>query len=196
LAAKCIIGLDLAGLCKNPSGIAVLTEKTVQASLVYTNSEILEVIDKCKPVLVAIDAPLSGPKSGYSRTADRQMLHCGYRVFPPNFMHMRQLTLRAVQLNRQITEKEYRTIEVHPTSSRKALQILPPKDWINIQQAFRQMGLKGDLETRTLVSHELDAVTAALTARLYLENQTEQIGEQQEGYIIVPKKGDWRKLKI
>jgi len=52
------------------------------------------------------------------------------------------------------------------------------------------------LEKRKLSTHELDAVTAALTARLYLENQTEQIGEKQEGYIIVPKKGDWRKLTI
>ena len=112
MAAKCIIGLDLAGLSKNPSGIAVLTGQTVQANLVYNDSEILELLERCKPVLVAIDAPLSEPKSGYSRAADRQMLRRGYKVFPPNFMHMRQLTLRAVQLNRQITQKAYQTLVV------------------------------------------------------------------------------------
>ena len=100
LAAECIIGLDLAGLVKNPSGVAVLTEKNVQASLVHSDSEILEIIEEHKPVLVAIDAPLNEPKR-FLRTVDRQMLRCGYKVFPPNFMHMRQLTLRAVHLNRQ-----------------------------------------------------------------------------------------------
>ena len=196
MGVECIIGLDLAGLSKNPSGIAILIGQTVLASLVYSDQEILETLDCFDPILLAIDAPLSEPKSGYSRTADRQMIQKGYRVFPPNFMHMRQLTLRAVHLNRQINQKSYKTIEVHPTSSRKALQILPAKEWPIIQCILKQIGLKGDLEKRTLVSHELDAVTAALTARLYLQNQTEQIGDQQEGYITVPKKRDWGNLKI
>ena len=196
LTAKSIIGLDLAALTKNPSGIAVLTEKAVEAKLVYSDSEILHTIERHKPDLIAIDAPLCEPKRGYSRASDRQMIRKGYKVFPPYFMQMCQLTSRATQLNKQVTKKGYLTIEVHPTSSRKALQILPPKDWNMIQQVFRQIGFKGDFETRILSSHQLDAITAALTARLYLENQTEQIGQEQEGYIIVPKKGDWRKLKV
>lgn len=196
MAARCIIGLDLAGVSKNPSGIATLKDKEVQASLVYNDNEILEVIEKSQPVIIAIDAPLSLPKSGFSRSADRQMIHHGYRVLPPNFMHMRELTQRAVELNRQITQKGYRTIEVHPTSSRKALQIVPPKEWSTVQEALRQIGLEGDLKARVLATHELDAVTAALTAGLYLKNRTEQIGDEQEGYIIVPKKTCWRTLKI
>jgi predicted nuclease with RNAse H fold len=192
----CIIGLDLAGLSKNPSGIAYLKQRVVQTKLVYTDEQIREIIEDNKPNLIAIDAPLSIPKSGFSRTADRQMIKHGYRVLPPNFPHMQELTQRAVNLNKLLTEKTYRTIEVHPTSTRKALQILPSKDWRAIQESLKQIGLKGNLQTQTLSNHELDAITAALTAVLYLKKQTEQIGEKEEGYIIVPKKIDWRTLKL
>lgn len=44
-------------------------------------------------------------------------------------------------------------LEVHPTSTRKALEI-PSKDWKIIQTIFFQMGLKGDLEKRTLTTHD------------------------------------------
>jgi len=195
LAAQCIIGLDLAGLDKNPSGIAAIKNADVQAKLVFLDGEILDFLEKNNPIIVAIDAPLSEPKKGYSRNTEREMLKQGYKVFPPFFMHMRQLTLRAIELNKKI-QKTYKTIEVHPTSSRKALQILPPKEWPTIQQTFIEIGLKGELQTRSFASHELDAITAALTAKLYLEKQTEQIGDEQEGYRIVPKREHWSQIKI
>jgi len=39
-------------------------------------------------------------------------------------------------------------------------------------------------------------VTAALTAHLYMQNQTVALGDEEEGYIVIPKKQDWRTLKI
>ena len=51
------------------------------------------------------------------------------------------------------------------------------------------------LETRPLATHEIDAVTAAaLTAVLHLKSQTERVGDEEKGYIMVPKKRDWRTL--
>ncbi len=196
LDTYCLIGLDLSGISKNPSGLAILQQKNIQTKLIKSDQEIIAEIEEKKPILIAIDAPLSFPKIGFSRNSDREMIRQGYRVLPPNFSHMKELTKRAVNLNKLLIEKEYKTIEVHPTSSRKALQILPPKEWPTIQYTLKQMGLKGNLETKKLSTHELDAITAALTARLYLKNETEQIGDKQEGYIIVPKKIDWRKLEI
>lgn len=190
-----IIGIDLSGISKNPTGIALLQDNQVKAELTYLDSEILEIIEKNQPIIVAIDAPLSFPLSKYTRKADRDMPRNGYRVFPPNFPHMRELTKRAVRLNSLIHEMKYRTIEVHPTSSRKALQ-MPPKEWSTIQEILKTLGLKGDLEERALVTHEIDAITAALTAKLHLKKQTELIGDEQEGHIIVPKKMDWRTLTL
>ena len=191
---KCTIGIDLAGLSRNPTGWALLKGNAVKTALVYTDSEILETIVKNHPVLIAIDAPLSLPKkTAFFRKADREMIRKGYRVFPPKLPAMKKLALRAIRLNRLIEEKRYKTIEVHPTSTRKALQ-MPLKDWKAIQEVLKTLGLKGELETRPLATHEIDAVTAALTAVLHLKSQTERLGGDEEGYIIVPKERDWRTL--
>jgi predicted nuclease with RNAse H fold len=191
---KCTIGIDLAGLSRNPTGWALLKGNAVKTALVYTDSEILETIVKNHPALIAIDAPLSLPKkTAFFRKADREMIRKGYRVFPLNLPAMKKLALRAIRLNRLIEEKRYKTIEVHPTSTRKALQ-MPLKDWKAIQEVLKTLGLKGELETRPLATHEIDAVTAALTAVLHLKSQTERLGGDEEGYIIVPKERDWRNL--
>ncbi|MCX8150911.1 MAG: DUF429 domain-containing protein [Candidatus Bathyarchaeota archaeon] len=190
-----LIGLDLAGKSKNPSGIAILEGRNLKARLVYTDTEILEVIEKNKPELIAIDAPLNTPLQGFSRKADRDMIKNGYRVLPPKLTFMNTLTSRAVKLNKRIKEKHYRTIEVHPTSSRKALQIAL-KDWKSIQETLKALGLQGELQTRRLITHELDAATAALTARLHIDNRTDIFGDEEEGYIVVPKKGNWRNLQV
>lgn len=193
LDGKCTIGIDLAGLSKNPTGFALLKGKTAKTSLMYTDKEILENIIRNAPSLTAIDAPLSLPNEGKAfRKADREMIKRGYRVFPPTLPAMKTLTLRATKLNRLIEENTYKTIEVHPTSSRKALQ-MPLKDWKTTQETLKKVGLKGEIETRQLATHEIDAVTAALTAMLHLKKQTEHIGDGK-ACIIVPKKRDWRTL--
>ena len=46
-----------------------------------------------------------------------------------------------------------------------------------------------------LTPHKIDAVTAALTTHLHLQGKTEKIGNQ-DSYIVVPIKTDWRKLQL
>jgi hypothetical protein len=195
LKPKVIIGIDLAGKAENPTGWALWKDKKVETSLIYTNNEILESITQSNPTIIAIDAPFSLPKKGILRKADREMITRGYHVFPPCLPAMKTLTSRAMKLNKLIAKKGYKTIEVHPTSTRKALN-MPSKDWEKIQTALETIGLEGALKVRALKSHEIDAATAALTAYLYMQNQTETIGDEEEGYMIVPKKQNWRTLKI
>jgi predicted nuclease with RNAse H fold len=195
LKVKVIIGIDLAGKPENPTGWAFWENKRVETRLLYRDNQILEAITQDKPEIIAIDAPFSLPKSGILRKADREMIKKGYRVFPPMLSAMRTLTMRAIKLNKLIAEKGFKIIEVHPTSTCKALSI-PPKDWGKIQTVLTQIGLEGDLKARTLTSHEIDAVIAALTACLYMRNQTEALGDKEEGCIIIPKKQDWRTLQI
>jgi hypothetical protein len=195
MSTEIIIGIDLAGKKENPTGIALLKNLRVATNIVYTNAEILEIITHKHPIVTAIDAPLSLPKKGSLRKADREMIKRGYKVFPPSLPAMMQLTLRGIEINKLITEKGYKTIEVHPTSTRKALN-MPLKDWEEIQKTFKKLGLKGDVQSRMLKNHEIDAVTSALTAFLYINCQTEAIGNTEEGYIIVPKKTDWRTIRL
>ena len=191
-----IIGIDLAGLAKNPTGWAFWKNKVISTCHLYEDQEILEHLTRFKPTLIAIDAPLSLPKKGTMRKADREMHRRGYPVFPPRFPAMEKLTLRAIEITRQIKRKGLDVIEVHPTSTRKALK-MPAKDWKKIQTIFIHMGLEGDLKTRALTPHEIDAVTAALTGHLYLQGKTELIGDKEEGYIVVPTESDWRRgLKL
>ena len=107
----------------------------------------------------------------------------------------RELTLRAAKLNRLVVRKGYKVIEVHQTSTRRAPN-MPLKDWRKIQTTLTGIGLRGDLRTHRLVSHEIDVVMAALTAYLYLRSQTESAGDEAEGYVVLPKKQYWRTLKV
>ena len=189
------IGIDLAGKSKNPTGQAIWENKEVKATLIYTDNEILEHVIHTRPKLIAIDAPLSLPKKGSLRKADKEMIRRGYRVFPPTLPSMKTLTLRAIKLNKLIAKKGYKAIEVHPTSTRKALN-MPSKDWEKIQTILKNIGLKGEIKTCVLTPHEIDAAVAALTAYLHMQGRTEALGDKEEGYIIIPKKQDWRTLQI
>jgi predicted nuclease with RNAse H fold len=167
LKAKTIIDIDLSGKPQNPTELAVWKNKMIKTTLLYVDDQILETIIQNKPNIIAIDAPFSLPKKGLLREADKEMIRGGYRVFPPSLPAMKKLTIRAMALNRLISEKEFRTIEVHPTSTCKAIG-MPKKDWGEIQTILMKMELKGDLKVCTLKSHEIDAVLAALKIRLRL----------------------------
>ncbi len=156
----------------------------------YADDDILFETLGAKPDLVAIDAPLTLPERGALREADREMQRRGYPVLPLLFPGMKELTLRAIRLTEALRREQVRVIEVHPASSRKALQ-MPLKDWRRIQEIFVEMGLGGDWEKRPLSTHELDAVTAVITAHLHVKEKTEGFGEQKEGFIMVPLPVHW-----
>ena len=59
------VGLDLAASPRRPSGLAILSgSREVTTLLVYTDDEILDEVEGGKPLVVAIDAPLSIPSKG------------------------------------------------------------------------------------------------------------------------------------
>jgi len=124
---KGIIGIDLAGKAENPTGWALMKNRTVKTILLYKDDEILRKTIENEPILIAIDAPFSLPERGLLRKAYREMTKGGYKVLPPGFPAMKRLTLRAIRLNKLMADKEYTTLEVHPTSTRKALG-MPSKD--------------------------------------------------------------------
>lgn len=188
-----IVGTDLAAISTNPTGWARWKGKRISACHLYQDREILEQSLSFQPKLVAIDAPLNFPEKKATRKAEREMCKKGYHVFPPRFRTMEKLTERAIKISKAIRRKGFDVIEVHPASTRKALN-MPTKDWKMIQTILVSAGLEGDLRTRTLTEHEIDAVTAALTGYLHLQQKTELIGDEEEGYIVVPKKSDWRNL--
>ena len=188
-----LIGIDLAGRPERPTGWALLKEKWVVVKELYSDHEILFETINAKPALVAIDAPLTLPEHGALRKTDCEMHRRGYPVLPPLFPAMKELTLRAIRLTEELKREQIKVIEVHPTSTRKALQ-MPLKDWRQIQKILVEIGLGGKWKKRLLSRHELDAITAAITAHLHIKGKTESIGEPKEGLIIVPLPMRWKKF--
>lgn len=185
------VGIDLAGSKENPTGWAFLRNKEVTTAQIYTDEEILQKTVKMRPSLTAIDAPLTLPKKGAMRKSDSEMHSRGYPVFPPLFPAMKKLTLRAIALTNKFRDEKVSVIEVHPTSARKALG-MPTKKWDQIQRILLEAGFTGDLEEKKLTRHEIDATTAAITASLHVKRKTESIGDEEEGYMVVPVKETWK----
>lgn len=163
-----IIGIDLAALPKNPTGICIVKGKNTELFTVHEDDEILAVIRKEKPQIVAIDAPLMNEVR--VREADRQLKK--YGAMPPTMPSMRQLVERAKQLVKKIN---YPVIEVFPTATAKILGVYS-KNW-------REMAEKLDIEAKS--KHELDAYLAAYTAYLYLHGKAKEVGEKEK--IVIPE---------
>jgi hypothetical protein len=176
------IGLDLAGLHSNPTGVASLVNRNFETSLVYSDEEIVELCLRRHPDLVAIDAPLSLPMSGNLRLADRLLIKRGLRVFPPTFAGMKKLTARGIRVAGELRGKGVKVIEIHPRTSGKILfGTSKRKAWLS------ELRKKRWTVGQNMSEHEADAVVAALTAWLHLRGKTEEIGTAEEGTIIIPR---------
>lgn len=174
-----IIGLDLAGVPKNPSGFARLSNSKFQTSLIYSDDEILEQCTRSDVKLVAIDAPLSLPQQGNLRRADALLIQRGFRVLPPTFGGMRSLTERGMRFASELRAKNLSVIEIHPRTSGMILFKTSDR-----QQWVAKLKGKGFHLRKNVSEHEIDAAIAALTGILYLQGKTEEVGTIEEGTII------------
>ena len=169
-----IVGIDLAALPKNPTGICIVRAKNTELFTLHEDDEILAVIRTEKPQIVAIDAPLMDEVR--VREADRQLKK--YGAMPPTMPSMRKLVERA----RQLVEKiNCSVIEVFPTATAKILGVYS-KNW-------REMAEKLRIKARN--KHELDAYLAAYTAYLYLHGRAREVGEKEK--IVIPKESQHHK---
>jgi hypothetical protein len=190
-----IVGVDLSGDPCNPTGWAMLHDGIFKVKTLYEDSEILFETVSAQPTLVAIDAPLTLPQKGFMRLADQEMRRRGYQVFPPSFKGMKMLTERAKRLVKKLEETKITVIEVHPLSTRRALR-MSLRNWKRIQEEFLKMGFSGDPQQTQLTPHEIDAMTAALTANLHLQGITESLGDADEGFKIIPVRKPWWKIRL
>jgi predicted nuclease with RNAse H fold len=102
-----VVGLDLAGVETRPSGFCILKEMRVETKLLYSDKDIIQKIEKLKPKIIAIDAPLSLPPGRKSieeknkihlRECDKELLKRGIKFFPITLGPMRKLTERGIKL--------------------------------------------------------------------------------------------------
>jgi predicted nuclease with RNAse H fold len=179
-------GIDLAALPKNMTGMAAYDGRRYFCQTARSDEEIWHFILGLKPSVVAIDAPLTLPRGRCCfddaccgtrkiRECDRALIRMGYRVFPPGFSFMKQLTLRGKALRERLESSGFKVIEAHPRTSKRILGI------------GRFEGANNE--------HESDACAAALTAFLYDRGECIEAGDD-EGIIVIPAgKGALKKIK-
>jgi len=167
-----IIGIDLAGKTKNPTGICLLNDNELKFKILNNDKQIIQTCLDFKPDVIAIDAPIMKGKPRI-RKADRIMKK--YRALPPSLPSMKKLTIRGSKLAEKLIVY-YKVIEVFPTATAKILGIYNK----NYKETAEKLGIK--IKNK----HELDAYLCCLTARLFLEKKAVKIGDK-EGKIIVPK---------
>jgi len=189
-----IVGLDLAGVETRPTGFCLLRPMTAQTFLVYTDTEILNVIQRCRPDIVAIDAPLSLPPDRKSieektpthlRECDKELLKRRIRFFPVTLGPMRKLTTRGIALRETLQAQGFQAIEVYPGGAQDILHIPRKQQGLaRLKDGLEKLGIKG--LTEDLSDHELDAVTCAYVGRLYLDGKACTYGTPEQT-IIMPE---------
>jgi predicted nuclease with RNAse H fold len=162
-----LCGIDLAGSEKRPTGVCILSEDPLFYTL-YSNEEILSLVNKKAPSLVAIDAPLSFYGEHF-RDGDRE-LRREFPILPLTFKGMQSLSRRGIALTSLLP---FPVIEVYPHASKKALGITAAEDLV--QYGFSNL---------PSTIHELDAAAAALTAQYYIQGKYKKYGKKD--VIIVP----------
>jgi predicted nuclease with RNAse H fold len=187
-----VVGVDLAGSSRRPTGLCVLRGMKAETCIALTNEEILESVDLAKPDLVTIDAPLSLPNGRgtihdrggeHFRDCDRELQRRGIRFFPITLGPMRMLTERGMALKAKIEMMGYGAVECFPGGAQDVWGIpRQHRDIAGLRGGLRRLGVKGLRDHTT--SDELDAVSAALVGRWFLLGRGEMLGG--EGGIMMP----------
>lgn len=187
-----VVGIDLAGSPKRPTGLCVLRNLIAETHVVFSDDDILDFVKEARPTLVPIDAPLSLPKgrrtvhdrSGeHLRECDRELLRRGIRFFPITLGPMRMLTERGLALKKRLAAMSYQAVECYPGAAQDLWEIpRQHKDRLGLLKGLRKLGLRGLKKSAT--SDELDAATAALVGRWSLLGQGLMLGG--ETGILIP----------
>ena len=191
-----VIGIDLAGSPKGDTGICTLEGDSITScTVVRTDEQIIHYVAKANPALIAIDAPLNlppGRKSIEDRTGehfrgcDRELLRRRIPFFPITLGPMRSLTERGIRMKRALTRCGYTVIETYPGAAQDIWNIARKQEGLlKLLRGLQRLGVKG--LHRKMSGDELDAVTAALVGRCFLDGEAEVLGSFTRGAIVIPR---------
>ena len=194
---RTVVGLDLAGSPKRPTGFCLLCGASVETRDLYADDEILAAVRDAAPALVAIDAPLSLPpgrtsiherNGAHYRACDLELRRRKIPFFPITLGPMRSLTERGIALRGKIEAMGVRVVEMYPGGAQDVWRVpRAGRDRQGLRRGLRKLGLTG--LRRGASDHELDAATGALVGRDLLAGRAEIYGNFEEGAIVMPAPG-------
>jgi len=178
-----VIGIDLTGSEKRPSGVATLYDGgRVVTTRLKTDEEIISYVDLQEPDLVSIDSPLSLPEDPTKiyRECELTLKRRGIGVYWCLLPSMEKLTRRGIALAQALREQGFSVIESYPGAAQDILGIPRKSKGVQVlAEGLAGYGVKGNLA----VSHdELDAITSAIVGQIYLSGEYEALG-----CLIIPK---------
>jgi uncharacterized protein YprB with RNaseH-like and TPR domain/predicted nuclease with RNAse H fold len=196
-----VIGIDLSASERRTTGWALMEGRKVESRLLKTDEEIIDATVKVSPDLVSIDSPLSLPrgrdctkdscecrKFGITREAERILRRRGVYVFPCLIRSMQSLTERGIRLKKEFEKQGLHVIESYPGAAQDILRIVRKKVSLeDLKGGLQSVGLKGEFMNSRNSHDELDAITSALVGYFYLANEYEALGNEAEGYLIIPR---------
>ena len=194
----CILGLDLAGSPRRPTGFCVLRGRRVTVGHLFGDDDIFAMVDTVAPHLIAIDAPLGLPAgrccllntcacagTTHFRASDHELRRMGIRFFPITLGPMRQLTQRGIRLKSVLENRGMEVIETYPGAAQDIWGIPRQRDVAGLRRGLSRFRLQG-LQRSEPSPHVLDAVTCALVGKLYLRGATSSLGSADEALMILP----------
>ena len=202
-SSKRIVGIDLAGVVNKSSktGICLLTDKYATTSVVKYDDDIVSYVVNSRADIVSIDAPLSLPvgrtsvynddpmreEAGIMRWCERELHSRGVNSYPALIDSMQELTKRGINLSVRLRKMGYPVIECFPGAAQDILQLPRKRTDVDLLKAgLLRLGIRGDFENRKVVHDELDAITAALVGKFFIDGYFEPIGIPEENDMIVP----------
>jgi histidinol phosphatase-like PHP family hydrolase/predicted nuclease with RNAse H fold/dephospho-CoA kinase len=194
-----VVGIDLTSSEKKASGFAVLSGTTAETLTALTDDEMVKRISEIKPSVISIDSPLSLPegrccfdkncecsKYGIMRQCELLLRHFGIGVYPCLIDSMVNLTVRGMNLTKRLRGFGFNVIESYPGVAQDLLHIPRKQKGLEfLLNGMKNFGIEGIRENIT--HDEADAITSALVGYFYLDNKYVGMGNEKEGYLIVPK---------
>ena len=195
-----VVGIDLAGSEKRPTGICILEDRQARVSVVHRDEEILQAVG-VDVQAVAIDAPLSLPYGrcclrdecrcagrAHFRVCDLELRKMKIKFFPITLGPMRQLTNRGLALKDKLEKRGLRVFETYPGAAQDIWGIPRQKDPQGLKQGLKRFKVAGNWLNPKVTKDELDALTCALVAREDLKGNAMALGDPEEGLMILPGK--------
>jgi predicted nuclease with RNAse H fold len=198
------LGIDLRSGPRYPTGVAAMDpdRRLTELLVVRSDEELLDVVHRTRPRLIAVDAPLALPEGrccaevtchcarlGIMREVDRACAAAGFRPFPTLLPSMVKLTLRGIALRERLSAEGYAVIEVYPGMTQDILGIPRKRGGVDaLRRGLKRQGVLGIPRARRVTHDEYDAVTCALTAWLHLEGATEVMGPGLPVPLVLPER--------
>jgi uncharacterized protein YprB with RNaseH-like and TPR domain/predicted nuclease with RNAse H fold/dephospho-CoA kinase len=198
-----VIGIDLTGSEKRPSGWCLLDGREAVTSLLGSDDEIVARTAKENPHLISIDSPLTLPDGrisvddadpgrkefGIMRYCERLLKKRGVNVYPALLPSMQRLTARGILLAKKFRELGYPVIESYPGAAQDIMRIPRKRKGLEyLEEGLAAFGISGPYIKGGVSHDELDAITSAVVGVFFWAGMYESLGKDPLGdeALIIP----------